>query len=49
NPVLVQANEKRTRQALEKLDFIVVNDIFPTATSEMADLILPITSDFESF
>ena len=49
NPVLVQANEKRTRQALEKLDFIVVNDIFPTATSEMADLILPITSDFESY
>ncbi|KPK30836.1 MAG: hypothetical protein AMK69_02220 [Nitrospira bacterium SG8_3] len=49
NPVLVQANEKRTRQALEKLDFIVVSDIFPTATSEMADLILPITSDFESY
>jgi anaerobic selenocysteine-containing dehydrogenase len=49
NPVLVQANEKRTRQALEKLDFIIVNDIFPTATSEVADLILPITSDFESY
>jgi anaerobic selenocysteine-containing dehydrogenase len=49
NPVLIQANEKRTRQALEKLDFIVVNEIFPTATSEMADLILPITSDFESY
>jgi anaerobic selenocysteine-containing dehydrogenase len=49
NPVLVQANEKRTREALEKLDFLVVNDIFPTATSEMADLVLPITSDFESY
>ncbi len=49
NPVLVQANEKRTRQALEKLDFMVVSDIFPTATSEMADLILPIASDFESY
>jgi len=49
NPVLIQANEKRTRQAIEKLDFIVVNDIFHTATSEMADLILPITSDFESY
>jgi len=33
NPVLVQANEKRTRQALEKLDFMMVTDIFPTATS----------------
>ena len=49
NPVLVQANERRTRQALEKLDFMLVCDIFPTATSEMADLVLPMTSDFESF
>jgi anaerobic selenocysteine-containing dehydrogenase len=49
NPVLVQANEKRTKQALEKLDFLMVNDIFPTATSEVADLVLPITSDFESY
>jgi anaerobic selenocysteine-containing dehydrogenase len=49
NPVIVQAHEKRTRQALEKLDFLVVNDIFPTATSEIADLVLPITSDFESY
>ncbi len=49
NPALVQANEKRTRQALEKVDFLMVNDIFPTATSALADLVLPITSDFESY
>jgi anaerobic selenocysteine-containing dehydrogenase len=49
NPALVQANEKRTRQALEKVNFLMVNDIFPTATSAMADLVLPITSDFESY
>jgi anaerobic selenocysteine-containing dehydrogenase len=49
NPVLVQANERRTRKALAKLDFLMVNEIFPTATSEMADLILPIASDFETF
>lgn len=49
NPVLVQANEKRTRQAMEKLEFLMVNEIYPTATSEMADLVLPITSDFESY
>ena len=49
NPVLVQANEKRTRQALEKLEFLMVNEIYPTATSEIADLVLPITSDFESY
>ncbi len=48
NPVLVQANEKRTRQAFDKLDWIMVTDIFPTATTEMADLVLPVTSDFES-
>jgi anaerobic selenocysteine-containing dehydrogenase len=49
NPVLVQANEKRTRKALEQLDFMMVNEIFPTATSEMADLILPVASDFETY
>ena len=49
NPVLIQANEKRTRQALEKVDFLMVNEIFPTATSALADLVLPITSDFESY
>ena len=49
NPVLVQANERRTRQALEKMDFVIVSEIFPTATSEMADLVLPIASDFETY
>lgn len=49
NPVLVQANENRTRHALEKFDFLMVNEIYPTATSEMADLVLPMTSDFESY
>ncbi|MFH1136203.1 MAG: molybdopterin-dependent oxidoreductase [Pseudomonadota bacterium] len=48
NPVLVQANEERTRRALRKLDFLMVCDIFPTATSEAADLVLPMTSDFEA-
>jgi anaerobic selenocysteine-containing dehydrogenase len=48
NPVLGQANERRTRKALEKLDFLMVADIFPTSTSELADLVLPMTSDFES-
>jgi len=48
NPVLIQSNEKRTRQAFEKMDFVIAGDIFPTATTEMADLILPVTSTFES-
>jgi anaerobic selenocysteine-containing dehydrogenase len=47
NPVLVQANQERTKKALQNLDFLMVFDIFPTATTEIADLILPSASDFE--
>ncbi|MFC1941928.1 molybdopterin-dependent oxidoreductase [Chloroflexota bacterium] len=49
NPLLINANEKIVRKALEQLDFLVVSDIFPSATAQMADLILPDTSDFERF
>lgn len=49
NPLLVNANEKRVRQALEKLELLVVCDIFKTATAELAHFILPETSDFEKF
>ena len=49
NPVLTQANERRTRQALDKLDFLIVCDIFPTATTEIAHLVLPVACDFESY
>jgi anaerobic selenocysteine-containing dehydrogenase len=49
NPVLVQANETRTRRLFEKLDFVMATDIFPTATTELADLVLPVASDFESY
>jgi anaerobic selenocysteine-containing dehydrogenase len=48
NPALVQANRGRTRQALEKLDFLMVVDIFPTATTEIADLVLPAAADLET-
>lgn len=47
NPVIVQANQERTKKALKNLDFLMVIDIFPTATTEIADLILPSASDFE--
>lgn len=49
NPVLIHANEKRTRQAFEKMDFIMVNDVVPTATSEIADLVLPMAEVFECY
>ncbi len=47
NPVLVQANQERTKRALQSLEFLMVFDIFPTATSEIADLVLPSATDFE--
>ncbi len=47
NPVLAQANQERTQKALKNLEFLMVFDIFPTATTEIADLILPSSSDFE--
>jgi len=49
NPVLIQANPARTAAALDKLDFLMVCDVFPTATSARADLILPMASSFESY
>ena len=48
NPVLVQANQERTKQALRKLDFLMVLDIFPTGTTEIADLVLPAAADLEA-
>ena len=49
NPVLIHANEKRTREAFKKLDFLMVNEVVPTATSEMADLVLPMAGVIESY
>ncbi len=48
NPVLVQANQERTKRALQKLDFLMVLDIFPTGTTEIADLVLPAAADLEA-
>ncbi|MBA7493239.1 Acetylene hydratase [subsurface metagenome] len=49
NPALINADSTRTRQALEKLEFLVVCDIFKSATAELADIILPDVSDFERY
>lgn len=49
NPLLINANEARIRRALEKLKFLVVYDIFLSATAELADIVLPDASDFERF
>ncbi len=47
NPVLIQANQARTREAFAKLEFVLVDDLFMTATAEIADLVLPATSPLE--
>jgi formate dehydrogenase alpha subunit len=41
NPMLTDPNQNHTRQALEGLEFLVVQDIFPTETTAFADVILP--------
>jgi formate dehydrogenase alpha subunit len=47
NPALSDPNLNRTRKALEKLEFLVVQDIFLTETAEYADVVLPATTAFE--
>jgi len=41
NPVLSEPDTNHTKKALQKLDFLVVEDIFPTETTALADVILP--------
>lgn len=41
NPAAADPNPIRTRLALETLELLIVQDIFPTETAEMADVVLP--------
>lgn len=41
NPLQSEADQALTRHRLESLDFLVVQDIFLTATAEMADVVFP--------
>jgi len=41
NPVVTRANAKEAYEALKKLEFLVVVDLFLTPTAEMADIFLP--------
>ena len=49
NPALINGNSARTWEALKKLDFLMVDDIFLTATAELADLVLPARTAFECY
>ena len=44
NPMMSEPNQEHTRQSLEKLEFLVCQDIFINETGAMADVILPATS-----
>lgn len=47
NPFLSDPNINKVRKALSNLDFLVVQDIFLTETTEFADVILPATAYLE--
>jgi len=41
NPVQSEADQKRTKDLMASLEFMVVQDLFLTATAELADVVLP--------
>ena len=43
NPMVSDPNLNHVKEALESLDFLVVQDIFLTETAELADVVLPVT------
>ena len=47
NPLLSIAGEARMRKAFEQLELLVVIDIYPSATSEYAHVLLPSTDMYE--
>jgi predicted molibdopterin-dependent oxidoreductase YjgC len=46
NPAESEANALHARHLLEDLDHLVVQDIFRTATAELADVVLPAAADW---
>jgi anaerobic selenocysteine-containing dehydrogenase len=48
NMVMAHGDSARGREALRSLDFFVQVDLFMTPTAELADIVLPATSPFES-
>ncbi|MDE0064289.1 MAG: molybdopterin-dependent oxidoreductase [Gammaproteobacteria bacterium] len=49
NPIHSLADAKRLREAVEALEFVVVIDVAMTETTELADYVLPASSQYEKF
>lgn len=47
NPLLSYAHAQETYEALKKLDFLAVSEIFLTPTAQLSDLLLPAATNFE--
>ncbi|MGC9975614.1 MAG: molybdopterin-dependent oxidoreductase, partial [Syntrophales bacterium] len=47
NPLLTYADSRQTYEALMKLDFLAVADVFMTPTAALADIVLPAATQFE--
>jgi formate dehydrogenase major subunit len=47
NPAMSDPDQNHARKALQKLDFLVVQDIFMTETAEFADVVLPAAAHAE--
>lgn len=47
NPLLTWADSRRTLEAIMKLDFLAVSDIYLTPTALYADVVLPAATQFE--
>ena len=47
NPLLSIAGQERLRKAFEQLELLVVIDIYPSATTELAHVVLPATDMYE--
>ena len=48
NLVMAHGDSARVRDALAALDFFVHADIFPSPTADLADIVLPVASPFET-
>ena len=47
NPMLSYADSRETYEVFKNLDFVAIADLFMTPTASMADIVLPVASQFE--